>query len=337
MFAIRYRYIFILILSVYSYANIMFIGGEKLFDFEINGLYLFGVLLLVVLGVWELNRLVDSRLARRKTRIHSLILLFLASVMNVFLVTFLALIALYKVVGIPIHWELGYWKLLAAFAFRINLFLNCVNAILYFMNKLKQTELETEQLKIQNIEAQFEALRNQINPHFLFNCFNVLSTLVHKDADASSKFIAQLSNVYRYLLYNQESKMVSLQEELTFVESYAYLLRTRFNENLLIENNIRTHVDWIMVAPASIQMLIENAIKHNVATKKSPLNIILEQQDDYIIIRNTLQKKEVEEISTKIGLKNIIGRYKLLSNLPVIVESTTTQFIVKLPTLRLAT
>jgi len=337
VFSIRYRYIFMLLLSLYSYVNIRITVGDKLVDFDLNPFYLFGVLTLVVLGVWEMNRFVDSRLVKRKTHIHPLVLLFLASTMNVLVVSTLALFALVKVLGMPLHLDIEHWKLLTAFGFRINLFLNCVNAILYFMNQLKQTQLETEQLKKENIEAQFEALRNQINPHFLFNCFNVLSTLVHKDAEAAATFIAQLSNVYRYLLYNQEKKIVPLREELAFLESYAYLLRTRFNENLFIENKIKAHLDWIMVAPASLQMLIENAIKHNVATKKLPLSIILEQQDDYIIVRNTLQKKETQEESTKIGLKNIISRYQILSNLPVIVESTTIQFIVKLPTLRLTT
>jgi LytS/YehU family sensor histidine kinase len=202
------------------------------------------------------------------------------------------------------------------------------------MNRLKKSQLEAEQLKKQNIEAQFEALRNQINPHFLFNCFNVLSTLVHKDAEASSQFISQLSNVYRYLLYNQEKKIVPLKEELAFLASYSYLLRTRFNENLSIENKIAPS-DSIMVAPASLQMLIENAIKHNVATKKTPLHIQLERQGDFITVSNSLQKKEAEQESTKIGLKNIANRYKLLSNQEVKIEKTETHFTVKLPILYL--
>jgi two-component system, LytTR family, sensor kinase len=158
---------------------------------------------------------------------------------------------------------------------------------------------------------------------------------VHKDPEASSKFIGQLSQVYRYLLYNQEKKIVPLREELTFLDSYSYLLRTRFNDNLKIENKLSNHSDSIMVAPASLQMLIENAIKHNVASKKNPLHIELNREGDFIIISNTLQRKEVEEESSKLGLKNIVSRYKLLSNLPVKIEKTETLFTVKLPILRL--
>jgi LytS/YehU family sensor histidine kinase len=309
--------------------------GERLFDFELNSFYLFGVLTLVVLGVWELNRLVEKQVIKKTTRIHPLILLFLASMVNVVVVSTISLFALYAILGMPLQFNFDHWKLLTAFGFRVNLFLNCVNAIVFFMNRLKKAQLEAEQLKKQNIEARFEALRNQINPHFLFNCFNVLSTLVHKDADASSTFIAQLSNVYRYLLYNQENKVVPLKEELVFLDSYTYLLRTRFNENLLIENRISDSSDKIMVAPATLQMLIENAIKHNVASKKFPLKIVLEKQDHYIIVSNTLQKKETEEESTKIGLSNIVNRYKLLSDLSVIIQRTETLFIVKIPVLHI--
>lgn len=306
-----------------------------MFDFELNGFYLFGVISMVVLGVWELNRQVEKQVIKKSTGIHPLILLFLASIVHVVLVSTISLFVLYMVLGMPIQLNFDHWKLLTAFGFRINLFLNCVSAIVFFMNRLKKAQLEAEQLKKQNIEARFEVLRNQINPHFLFNCFNVLSTLVHKDADASSTFIAQLSNVYRYRLYNQENKIVPLKEELAFLDSYTYLLRTRFNENLLIENRISDRSDIIMVAPASLQMLIENAIKHNVASKKLPLKIILEKRDDYIVVSNTLQKKEIEEESTRIGLRNIIDRYKLLSDQPVIIERTPSQFIVKIPVLQI--
>jgi LytS/YehU family sensor histidine kinase len=310
--------------------------GERLFDFELNPFYLFGVLALVVLGVWELNRLVEKKIIKSNERVHPLILLFLASVINVVIVSTISLFALYAVLGMPLRFHFDHWKLLTAFGFRVNLFLNCVNAIVFFMNRLKKAQLQAEQLKKQNTEARFEALRNQINPHFLFNCFNVLSTLVHKDPEASSTFIAELSNVYRYLLYNQENKIVPLKDELAFLNSYIYLLRTRFKENLLIENKISEQTETIMVVPAALQMLIENVMKHNAATRTQPLTIVLEKQENYIVVTNTLQKKKVlEEESTKIGLQNIVNRYKLLSDLPVRIEKTPTLFIVKIPVLQL--
>ncbi len=335
MFSVRYRYLFIALLALYSFINIRVTIGTRLFDFELSNGYLFVVLASVVLGVWELNRLVEVRIMQGVRRWHPLILLFLASMVNVVIVSTVSIYLLYLSLGMPLQWNMDHWTLLTAFGFRVNLFLNCVNAIVFYMNRLKATQLEAEQLKKQNIEAQFEALRNQINPHFLFNCFNVLSTLVHKDAEASSTFISQLSQVYRYLLYNQEKKVVPLQEEIAFLEAYAYLLRIRFNDNLVIENRITEKSNSIMVAPASIQMLIENAIKHNVASKKSPLKIVLEQETEYIRVTNTRQPKEVEEDSTKVGLKNIVSRYRLLSDKPVEIEATEGLFSVKLPMLHL--
>jgi len=336
VFSVRYRYFLIFLLSLYSYINIRITVGTKLFDFDIPDYYLFAVLGAVILGVWELNRLAEWRIVTRiKLRIHPLLSLFLLSIVNVLISSVIAFFALNLTLGIPLQLNFEHWKLLAAFGFRVNLFLNCINAIVFFMNRLKKTELEAEQLKKENIEARFEALRNQINPHFLFNCFNVLSSLVHKNAEASSKFIAQLSQVYRYLLYNQEKKIVPLKEELDFIYSYIYLLQTRFGENLVVDNTISELDDNDMVAPASLQMLVENAIKHNIASKKLPLTILLEREGNYIKISNSLQPKEVEEESTKIGLKNIINRYKLLSDKAVAVEKTETQFIVKLPILRL--
>jgi LytS/YehU family sensor histidine kinase len=243
--------------------------------------------------------------------------------------------ALYPLLGLPIRVDASHLTLLMAFGFRVNLFLNCVNAIVYFMDKLKKTQVEAEQLKKITAEAQFEALRNQINPHFLFNCFNVLSSLVYKDADTSAKFIGQLSNVYRYLLYNQDKKVVTLKEELEFLESYLFLLKIRFGENLVVLNNITCDTDKYYVPPVVLQMLIENAIKHNVISKKSPLEIMLKSENSSLTVSNKLQEKEVKEESTYIGLKNIKSRYLFLSNKTVNIEKTDEWFNVKIPLLEL--
>ncbi len=339
MFKVRYRYLFILALAIYSYLNIRYTVGDKLFDFPLSGTLLFLTLAVVVLGVWELNRLVESRLGKLHTffnkRVHPLLIIFLLSLVNVAVVCFFSMQALYTVAAIPVQINAEHLTLLMAFGFRVNLFLNCVNAIVFFMEKLKKTQLEAEQLKKVSIEAQFEALRNQINPHFLFNCLNALSTLVYKDAETSAKFIDQLATVYRYLLYNQEKKVVSLKEELAFIESYLYLLKIRFGENILIRNEINGESDKFYVAPAVLQMLIENAIKHNVVSKKFPLEICLHLEKDFIVVSNTLRSKEIKEESTYLGLKNIQSRYEFLSDRKVEINGTDNQFTVKIPLLEL--
>lgn len=338
MFGIRYRYLFIFLLSIYSYLNIRFTVGEKLFDFYIPSVYLFGVLATVVFGVWELNRLVEGKLEllskALKLKVHPLIILFLASMLNVVVVSLVSMEVLYPLLKMPMQLNNSHLTLLMAFGFRVNLFLNCLNAIVFYMNQLKKTQLEAEQLKKISIEAQFEALRNQINPHFLFNCFNVLSTLVYKDADTSAKFIAQLSTVYRYLLFNQEKKVVQLKDELEFLNAYLFLLKIRFGENIVVENTIKQDGEKFYVAPAVLQMLIENAIKHNVVSKKNPLHVRLFSENGSIVVSNTLQEKEVKEFSTQVGLDNISKRYKFLSSEPVRILKGAEEFTVKIPLLQ---
>jgi len=340
VFKVRYRYLIILALSVYSYLNIRYTVGDKLFDFAIPTPALFATLTVVVFGVWELNRLVQRKLKVLtdffKHRIHPLIILFILSLVNVAVVCFTTMQALYLVLGMPVQINTGHLMLLMAFGFRVNLFLSCLNAIVFFMNKLTKSELEAEQFKKISIESKFEALRNQINPHFLFNSFNVLSTLVYKDADLATNFIDQLSNVYRYLLNNQKNKVVTLNEELDFIESYLFLLHIRFGENLLIKNEITTDGDKFYVAPAVLQMLIENAIKHNIVSRKNPLEIRLHSENGSIVVSNTLQEKGIKEDSTQIGLRNIQGRYVFLSDKKVKIEKTQNQFIVKIPLLEVA-
>lgn len=341
MFQIRYRFVFILILSVYSFLNIKYTVGDKLFDFEVPAFALFGMLAAVVLGVWELNRIVQAQLQRLeyffKQKIHPLLILFFFSIINVAVVCFITMEALYPLLGLPIRVDASHLTLLMAFGFRVNLFLNCINAIVYFMDKLKKSQVEAEQLKKITAEAQFEALRNQINPHFLFNCFNVLSSLVYKDADTSAKFISQLSNVYRYLLYNQDKKVVTLKEELDFLDSYIFLIKIRFGENIAIRNEITSDTEKYYLPPVVMQMLIENAIKHNIVSKKSPLEISIQSHNSSLIVTNNLQLKEIKEESTYIGLQNIQSRYLFLSDKPVKIEKTENRFSVTLPLLEIST
>lgn len=337
MFSVRYRYGLILLLAIYSYLNIQFTVGDKLFDFDVTKPELFITLLAVVLFVWELNRLLEINLSKIsdffKNKIHPLVTLFFGSILNVAIVCTGVLTLLYLVVGIDFPIRFSHATLLMAFGFRVNLFLNCINAIVFYMNRTRKAQLEAEQFKKISVEAQFEALRNQINPHFLFNSFNVLSSLVYKDPDTSAKFISQLSLVYRYLLYSQEKKVVALRDEMEFIRAYLFLLEIRFGENLIIKIGDLVDEDKFYIAPATLQMLIENAIKHNVVSRKNPLTIEIFVADKTLVISNNLQLKEVKEPSTQVGLKNIISRYAFLSDRNVIVKQDQQQFAVTLPLL----
>ena len=337
IFWVGNRYIYILLLSLYSYLNILFTEGDRIFGFDLNGYYLFSILLVIVIFVWEGNRLVAKYILNKThldffRKFHPLVVHFLLSLMVVGIAAIAPIITVIFIKSLNFANINLHAKLSLGFAFRINLFLNSINAIVFYMSQLKQSQIEAEKFKKQSMEARFEALKNQINPHFLFNSFNVLSNLVYKDPDTSSDFIQQLSKVYRYLLKYQEQKVVKVKDELEFLKSYIYLLTIRFDENLFIKNNLAPDTHALYIAPASLQLLIENAIKHNIVSNKKPLIIdIFSEDDNYLVVKNNIQPKNVQESSTSVGLKNIIKRYEFISDKKVVVEKTEEAFLVKVP------
>jgi LytS/YehU family sensor histidine kinase len=187
------------------------------------------------------------------------------------------------------------------------------------------------------LNYRYEALRNQINPHFLFNSFNVLSDLVYEDQDLAVKFIGQLSDLYRYVLDSREKELVPLKEELDFIESYIFLLQTRFEDKINIKMDLSPQADE-MIVPMTLQLLIENAVKHNEASKKHPLQITVVRKDGKIEVRNGLKIRSVGDDSKQTGLKNISQQYQHLStqetdSYRIEIEQTAEEFIVRVPIL----
>ena len=199
-----------------------------------------------------------------------------------------------------------------------------------FLLQWRRSAVEAEKYQKESIAAQYTSLKNQVNPHFLFNSLNALTNLVYEDQDKAAKFIKQLSEVYRYVLDTQSKEVVSLKEELEFLDSYLFLQKIRFGNNLAIEVNLSTTTS--MVAPLALQLLIENAIKHNIVSSENPLVIKLKQEKNFIVVENNLQRKtSLGELSQGIGLENIKNRYKFLSPIPVEVSEADGKFIVRLP------
>lgn len=199
-----------------------------------------------------------------------------------------------------------------------------------FLLQWKRSAVEAEKYQKESIAAQYTSLKNQVNPHFLFNSLNALTNLVYEDQDKAAKFIKQLSEVYRYVLDTQSKEVVPMKEELEFLNSYLFLQKIRFGDNLTIEVNLSETKS--MVAPLALQLLIENAIKHNVVSSDDPLMIKLTSQGKFIVVENDLQRKStIGEPSQGIGLENIRNRYKFLSPTPVEVIEAEGKFIVKLP------
>ena len=209
-----------------------------------------------------------------------------------------------------------------------------VSAILHGKNFLlgwKQTILEAEKLKKEQAIAQYETLKSQVNPHFLFNSLNVLTTLVHKDADVAEQFINQLSKVYRYILESRAQEIIGLDEEMRNLEAYVFLMKIRFGGNFQFDNQLTNNVLGKKVAPLTLQMLVENALKHNEVSKLYPLSISVFLDGDFIVVKNNLQLKTNRNDSTGIGLSNIKARYSFLSQQPVSISETDGFFTVKIP------
>lgn len=198
-----------------------------------------------------------------------------------------------------------------------------------FLNNWKQAAIEAEQLKKEQISAMYETLKAQINPHFLFNSLNVLSTLVHKDADLAEKFINQLSKVYRYVLQTRDKEIVLLTEELDELDSYIFLMKIRFGESFHFNKNITSNS--IKIVPLTLQMLIENALKHNEISRAHPLSIELNEEPDYVVVSNNLQRKANVLDSTGLGLENIKMQYQILTQKDIKIIESNTHFTVKIP------
>ncbi len=199
-----------------------------------------------------------------------------------------------------------------------------------FLLNWKNTLVEAERLKKEQISARYETLKNQINPHFLFNSLNVLASLVHKDANQAEHFIRQLSTVYRYILESRDKELASLEEELQILRAYLFLMNIRFGESLQTDIRIPEPLEG-QVAPLTLQMLVENALKHNEASKAHPLRIEIFREKDYLVVRNNLQPKNTLPESTGVGLANISARYRVISGKEVLITDNDGFFTVRVP------
>jgi LytS/YehU family sensor histidine kinase len=203
---------------------------------------------------------------------------------------------------------------------------------LYLLDSWRLSLAEIERFKKEKVEFQFEMLRNQINPHFLFNSLNTVSSLIYENADAASKFVKQLAKVYRYVLDQQSKELVSLEEEKVFIKSFIYMLELRFANNLEIRLDIPEYYDHYYILPMTLQMLLENCLKHNIVSIKRPLHVHIYIEDGrHLVVENNLQRKPVTESGSQVGLSNIKNRYAFLTEKPILVEERDSAFVVKIP------
>jgi two-component system, LytTR family, sensor kinase len=205
--------------------------------------------------------------------------------------------------------------------------------IAYFIGKWKEELLKAERLEKEKTQVQFENLKNQLNPHFLFNALASLNSLILEDQQLASKFLQHLSKVYRYVLQHKEQNLVSLQTELDFIQNYTFLAETRFDKALSIRVVTRPEDLDKQLVPVTLQVLLENAFKHNVIEETRPLNIQVYTENNYLVVRNNLQVRKQVEDSNQQGLENLNKLYHYQTGKAIVIETTDTHFTIKVPLL----
>ncbi|NKI31532.1 sensor histidine kinase [Croceivirga thetidis] len=209
-----------------------------------------------------------------------------------------------------------------------------INLFYFSMKQRDQLTQQMENLKKEMLASQYASLKNQISPHFLFNSLNTLTSLMYEDRDLASDFVARLASSYRYILDNREHDLVSLEKELGFMDAFIFMMEVRHKNAVQIDLNIDIRPDKYLIPTLSLQMLVENALKHNLHSKERPLRIAISSiQNDALVVKNNLQKRELKEETTKLGLKNIKKRYAFYTNKQVLVREEEEYFEVIIPLL----
>lgn len=204
---------------------------------------------------------------------------------------------------------------------------------LYFYKAIQENKVKEQKVIAGTASAKFESLKNQIDPHFLFNSLNVLTSLIEENPDNAQKFTTSLSKIYRYVLEQKDKELVSVEEELAFAKIYMDLLNMRFENSVFYEVPERLTNPEAKVVPLSLQLLLENAVKHNSISENKPLRIRIYEEENYLVVENNFQKKEVLQKGQGVGLQNIISRYNIVTNRKVTIEENAKIFRVKLPVL----
>ncbi len=204
--------------------------------------------------------------------------------------------------------------------------------IIRLINQKQSVQIENEILRSEALQSQFESLKNQLSPHFLFNSLTALKTLINEPPDLAQGYVNNLSKTLRYTLQSNEKQLVSLREELDFTESYLYLIRLRFDTNLSVSINTNDKYFSYRLPPLTIQTLVENAVKHNEVSKRKPLSINIQTTEDgYLEVSNNIQEKITREEGTGIGLTNLSKQFRLLLRKDILITSENNVFRVKIP------
>ena len=308
---------------------------EKFFlDFCISALYIYTIGFSQML----LNNFLSQRwdwISQTYERVtFGIIFTILVSVASVLLCNYINFILIQKM-PVEVFWTEKMWWI---HIFNILISLG-VSAFLHarsFMIEWKKstmTQVVEQKIIATSANVRFESLKNQLDPHFLFNSLNVLCSLIDENPHKAQEFTASMSKIYRYILDKKDKELVSVEEELDFAETYCEMLTARFEDSVSFHFEIEPEVKKTFIVPLSLQLLLENCIKHNFATEQKPLKIRVYSEKQYLIVENNLQPRKSIHQSSGIGLNNISARYNLITNKKVFIEKTENHFSVKIPIL----
>ena len=319
---------------VFSILNQQYELDGILRTFIISSLYSFGL----GFGNGLINNLLDKKwdwLTQTNTRIYlGIVGTVLYTIPIVLLINYLIFVVLQKLPANEFFSERMIWVHL--FYIILSLAISTFMHARSFMINWKQaSKIEVTQQKIiaGTASAKFESLKNQIDPHFLFNSLNVLSSLIEENPENAQRFTTSLSKIYRYVLEQKDKELVSVEEELSFAKTYMNLLKMRFENSLDYELKIDVIPEDAKVVPLSLQLLLENTVKHNIVSEQKPLRIVIFIENNYLVVQNDFQKKEVLQERRGLGLQNIVNRYGIITDRKVIIDQNEKTFTVKIPVL----
>lgn len=218
-------------------------------------------------------------------------------------------------------------------SFVISVVVTTIFYVAYYYRNKQQTIVKEQKIIAGTASAKFDALKNQLDPHFLFNSLNVLTSLIEENPEAATRFTTSLSKVYRYVLEQKNKELVTLEEELKFAELYMSLLAVRFEDSIVFTSPSKLENPQAKVVPLSLQLLLENAVKHNQVMPSKKLYITISEENGNLVVTNNSQPKQVLKESTGVGLRNIRDRYALLTKRPVLINENPKEFSIAIPIL----
>jgi two-component system LytT family sensor kinase len=286
--------------------------------------------------IWKGNQVLgfylDKKLSWEKNPSSAFIYRISASIVytivDIIIVNYLIYTYIYK---INVFDDLRRLTIYAVVTFGIAMLVTTIIFLNHFFISWKESLIQKEKFKQDSLSMQYETLKSYVNPHFLFNSLSVLSSLVERDTAKSQEFIKQLSDIYRYVLEQKDKELVPLETELTFMVSYINLHRIRHGENLRVDFRVEDKSGQVI--PLSMQILLENAFKHNIISEEEPLEVSIWRENDYVIVQNKLQTRKTINENGGIGLETISKRYEFFNSKPLVVSNENGYFTVKLPVL----